>query len=162
MKIFLCLLLLTITGFTQQSVEGPRSPVGQPIAQRPVPPPGVEVPANDRAALEAGLARLKNVTEKLRDNPLLPDVLIYSEAVRYALQYNEFFKPEEIAKARLLLQHGEERARQLMEVKAPWTTATGLVVRGYVSKIDKSIQPYGLVIPPSYTPDAPRRWRLDA
>jgi predicted peptidase len=162
MKIFLCLLLLTITAFTQQSVDGPRNTAGQPVAQRPVPPPGVEVPANDRAALEAGLARLKTVTEKLRDNPLLPDVLIYSEAVRYALQYNEFFKPEEIAKARLLLQHGEERARQLMEVKAPWTTATGLIVRGYVSKIDKSIQPYGLVIPPSYTPDAPRRWRLDA
>ena len=43
--------------------------------------------------------------------------------------------------------------------RAPWTTATGLVVRGYVSKIDKSVQPYGLVIPASFTPD--RKWRLD-
>src|SRR4030095_6195704 len=45
--------------------------------------------------------------------------------------------------------------------KAPWTTATGLVVRGYVSKIDKSVQPYGLVMPASYSPTAAHRWRLD-
>ena len=36
------------------------------------------------------------------------------------------------------------------------------MVRGYVSKIDKSVQPYGLVVPPSYSPTAPHRWRLDA
>ena len=36
------------------------------------------------------------------------------------------------------------------------------MVRGYVSKIDKSIQPYGLVVPPSYSPAAPHRWRVDA
>ena len=48
------------------------------------------------------------------------------------------------------------------EGRAPWTTATGLVVRGYISKIDHSVQPYGLVIPPSYSPTAPHRWRLDA
>ena len=39
---------------------------------------------------------------------------------------------------------------------------TGLVVRGYVSKIDKTVQPYGLVIPESYSPALPRKWRLDA
>src|SRR5581483_1131443 len=42
-----------------------------------------------------------------------------------------------------------------------WTTATGLVVRGYISKIDQSVQPYGLVIPASYSLNLPRRWRLD-
>ena len=30
----------------------------------------------------------------------------------------------------------------------PWLTATGAVVRGYRSRIDGSVQPYGLVIPP--------------
>jgi hypothetical protein len=35
-------------------------------------------------------------------------------------------------------------------------------VRGYISKIDRSVQPYGLVVPPSYSPTAPHRWRLDA
>src|SRR5262249_35427770 len=43
----------------------------------------------------------------------------------------------------------------------PWTTATGLVARGYVSKIDESVQPYGLVVPASYQPGLPFRYRLD-
>jgi hypothetical protein len=121
----------------------------------------VEVAAADRQELESGLERLKTATAKLKGNPLLPDVLIYQEAVRYAVQYNEFFKPEEVAKAKVLLKEGEERARLLAEGQAPWTTATGLVVRGYMSKIDKSVQPYGLVMPASYSPNVPHRWRLD-
>ena len=129
---------------------------------KPIPAVGIEVPAADRAELQAGLAHLRASIDKLKSGPLLPDVLIYHEAVRYALQYNEFFKPAEIAAAKTLLQQGETRAAQLAEGQAPWTTATGLVVRGYVSKIDKSVQPYGLVVPPSYSPTAPHRWRLDA
>jgi poly(3-hydroxybutyrate) depolymerase len=129
---------------------------------KPVPAVGIEVPAADRAELQAGLAHLRASIDKLKSGPLLPDVLIYHEAVRYALQYNEFFKPAEIAAAKTLLQQGETRAAQLAEGQAPWTTATGLVVRGYVSKIDKSVQPYGLVVPPSYSPTAPHRWRVDA
>src|SRR5689334_8492820 len=95
-------------------------PAAPPV--KPVPPAGVAVPAADRAELEAGLARLRTATEKLKANPLLPDVLIYQEAVRYALEYDEFFNPNEIGKAKLLLQHGEERAGQLAEGKSPWTT----------------------------------------
>lgn len=126
---------------------------------RPVPPPGVEVPAKDRADLQAGLRRLGQSIEKLRGISLVADVQIFHDAVRYALTYNEFFKPEEIARGRELLRQGQERADQLAEGRTPWTTATGLVVRGYVSKIDKSVQPYGLVVPAGYTPD--RKWRLD-
>src|SRR6478609_1107245 len=128
---------------------------------KPVPAVGIEVPAADRAELQAGLAHLRASIDKLKSGPLLPDVLIYHEAVRYALQYNEFFKPGEIAAAKTLLQQGETRAAQLARGQAPWTTATGLVVRGYVSKIDQSVQPYGLVVPASYSPTAPHRWRLD-
>ena len=130
-------------------------PLACALAQPPiksVPPAGVEIAPADRAELQAGLDRLRASTAKLSKNPLLPDVLIYQEAVRYALQYNEFFKADEVAKARVLLQHGEQRAADLAEGRAPWTTATGLVVRGYISKIDHSVQPYGLVVPPSYSP----------
>jgi dienelactone hydrolase len=152
MKCLVCMLSIAAAALAQP----PSAPV------RPVPPAGVAVPTADRSELEAGLARLRAATGKLKANPLIPDVLIYQEALRYALEYNEFFNANEIGKARLLLQHGEERAAQLAEGKSPWTTATGLVVRGYVSRLDQSIQPYGLVIPPSYSPNAPHRWRLDA
>ena len=46
------------------------------------------------------------------------------------------------------LAKGIERARQLKQGQAPWLGAGG--VRAYVSKIDGSVQPYGLVVPPSY------------
>src|SRR6059036_3915512 len=100
----LCCLSLILTAAIAQP---PAAPV------KPIPPAGVAVPAPDRAELESGLARLRAATEKLKANPLLPDVLIYQEAVRYALEYNEFFNANEIAKAKMLLQHGEERAGQL-------------------------------------------------
>ena len=135
------------------------------LAQTPpkqAPPPGIEVSAQDRAELQSSLDHLRASIARLKSNPLLPDVLIYQEAVRFALEDNEFYKPDEIAKARTLLKQGEERAAQLAAGQSPWTTATGLVVRGYISKIDRSVQPYGLVVPPSYSPRADHRWRLDA
>src|SRR5436305_532504 len=105
------------------SIAALAQPARTPI--KPVPPLGVEVPAPDRAELEAGLERLKAATGKLKGNPLLPDVLIYQEAVRFALQYNEFFKPDEIGKAKVLLQKGEERVRLRAEGQAPWRAAPG-------------------------------------
>src|SRR5512140_1967398 len=75
-----------------------------------LPPAGLPVSDADRAALTAGLDRLTAATGRLGANPLLPDVLIFREAVRYALAYNEFFKPDDVAKARELLRQGEARA----------------------------------------------------
>src|SRR5882724_6449421 len=86
---------------------------------KPVPPPGVIVPAADRAALEAGLSRLGRSVEEIRNNPLAPDVIIFHNAVRYALQYDEFFKTEEIARAKELLRQGQERADSLAGGSAP-------------------------------------------
>src|SRR5262245_9651137 len=120
-------LLLTIATIASAQGRGSRP-------TPPIPAPGIEVPAADRAELEAGLKQLQASTEKLKSTPLLPDVLIYQQAVRYALQYNEFLKPEEIGKARKLLEEGRQRADQLALGQAPWTTATGLVVRGYISR----------------------------
>ena len=133
-----------------------------PAQDRPVPPPGVAVSDNDRKDLESGLKRLSESIQSLGKNALLPDVLIFREAVRYALTYNEFFDAPDIPKAKALLVEGQKRADQLLRGEAPWTKATGLVVRGYVSKIDGSIQPYGLVVPPSYDSHLPRKWRVDA
>ena len=134
---------------------------------KPVPPPGIEVSTDDRQALEAGLKSIDAAIGELRGkndpkiNNLLPDVLIYSKAVHWALEHDEFFKVEEIAKAKHLLNEGQKRADQLKAGQCLWATQKGLVVRGYVSKIDGSIQPYGLVIPPSYSTDTPGRYRLD-
>jgi pimeloyl-ACP methyl ester carboxylesterase len=74
-------------------------------------------------------------------------VEIFHKAVDWALRYDEFMAPREIAYARTLLKKGHERSTQLRARQTPWLDATGLIVRGYRSKIDGSIQPYGLVVP---------------
>jgi len=131
------------------------------LGQRPIPPAGITLTPEQKAPLEAGLKSLSAKIDRLRGSALLPDVLIFREAVRYALEYNEFFRADELDKARQLLRTGDERAEALLNGAAPWTTATGLVPRGYISKIDRSVQPYGLYLPASFSPALARRWRLD-
>jgi hypothetical protein len=138
-----------------------------PAKVRQVPPPGIEVPANRKKALEVRVDDLGKRIDALaaRREPkldaLLPDVRIYHKAARDALKYNEFFNVKDIDKADALLEEGLKRAVQLAEGRAPWTTEDGLVVRGYVSRIDGSVQPYGLVIPESYAPKGKEKYRLD-
>ncbi len=152
------------------------------------PPPGVVVPAEVKAELTAGAAALGKEIEALRTSlasqpallALLPDVQIYHTAVRYALEDDIFTSTNQFNSARALLKTGSERAKHLAAGTAPWNTKVGLlalkkelegkaktpatlthvpVVRGYVSKIDGSVQPYGLKVPVTYLTgdDKPRR-----
>jgi hypothetical protein len=136
---------------------------------RRIPPMGIKLSEEDRTWLSFETAWLEyeiaNLGLTLKKRPdlldLLPDVQIYHKAVRYALKYGEFFNAGELATARKLLEEGRERAAFLRKGSAPWATATGLVVRGYRSRIDGSIQPYGLVVPASYRAGTATRHRLD-
>jgi hypothetical protein len=127
-----------------------------------IPPPGVAVSEADQRQLRAGLSRLATRMGTYATNPHIADVKIFHKAVQYALEGNEFFTAEDVFRGKELLRMGNERMSSLERGDAPWTRATGLVVRGYVSKIDGSVQPYGLVVPDSYTPDRPHKWRVDA
>jgi hypothetical protein len=145
--------------------DGPAD--NQPTSVRRVPKLGVEVPAEVRAELEAGLKSLDAKIDAIRwrKDPkmvkLLPDVEIYRKAVRDALDYQEFFDAKEFAIARKLLEQGHDRAVGLEIGNPAWTRAKGLVVRGYRSKIDGSVQPVGLVIPDTYDGNLPGRYRTD-
>ena len=144
-------------------------PVDNTIEQvRPVPKPGIEVPAAVRQALVTEIDSLRGEIATLAAKPrsdvqaALPDIEVFVRAVADALQYNEFFAPEEFDKARALLAEARRRADHLLSAEgAPWTRQRGLVPRAYRSKIDGSIQPFGLVIPESYTFEGKDRYRLD-
>lgn len=171
----------------------------QPNPKKLNPPPGVVVPAAVKAELTAGAAALGKEIEALRTSlagkpallALLPDVQVYHNAVRYALEDDIFTSTNQFNSARALLKQGSERAKRLAAGNAPWNTKAGLlevkramevaaaeaaakkkppqpapaplthvpVVRGYVSKIDGSVQPYGLKVPVTYLTgdDMPRR-----
>jgi dienelactone hydrolase len=128
-----------------------------PPAKR-LPPAGLAISAADRAELTAGTAKLRAeidaLTRDLATTPTLatylPDIEIYHKAVDWALRYDEFFAPKEVATARHLLAEGRARAADLRQGRAPWLEATGLVVRGYRSKLDGSVQPYGLFVPATW------------
>jgi pimeloyl-ACP methyl ester carboxylesterase len=161
------LLLAASLGLSAHA-DGPSD--NQADRVRRIPPPGISVDTADRAELGITLQRLADEIASLRASlekkpglrELLPDVQIFQKAVRYALQHDEFFSTNEIPLAKALLNEGLERAQALRDGQAPWNTATGLVVRGYLSKIDGSVQPYGLVIPSSFHPGTTHRFRLDA
>jgi dienelactone hydrolase len=145
--------------------DGPADNI--PANVRRIPKLGIDVPADRKAKLELGLKDLGAKIEALRNHKdaktldLVTDVEIFDKAVHDALVYHEFFDPKELDFADKALATGLERAEQLAGGQSPWTTATGLVVRGYVSKIDGSVQPYGLVVPESYSNKGPGRFRCD-
>lgn len=147
--------------------DGPADNV--PDKVRRVPPAGVAVPDDLRRELEEGVVKLDASLAAARTNlakrpellSRLPDVAIFHKAVDWALRYDEFFRTNEFAAARQQLETATERLQALQGGSAPWTRTNGLVVGGYVSRIDGSVQPYGLVVPRSWKPDSGRRWRLD-
>lgn len=153
--------------FAVALADGPNDNL--PDKVRPIPPPGIKITPADRAELEHGAGELREqiaqLRAALRSKPalleLLPDVEIYHRAVVMALRDNSFFNPREIAAARRLLRDGHERGRLLLAGTPTWVAATGLVARGYVSRIDGSVQPYGLVVPTTYHRDTPHAHRLD-
>ena len=147
--------------------DGPADNVADKV--RPVPPPGLTVPDDVRRDLESGVAAfgkdLEALGRELGEKPALkariPDAAIFHKAVDWALRQGEFFKTNEFKAATEQLRIGRERVAALRAGTIPWAGATGPTVRGYVSRIDGSIQPYGLVVPASWRPDSGRRWRLD-
>ena len=152
----LATLALTLSLATSFTASLARAQTPPPPAKR-LPPAGISISAKDRtelttatAALAAEISTLRADLTTTHQTPLLallPDVEIFYKAVDWALRYDEFFAPKEIATARHLLALGRERAAHLRAGRTPWLDATGLVVRGYRSKLDDSIQPYGLVVP---------------
>jgi dienelactone hydrolase len=127
---------------------------------RPIPPPGIEIPAADRAEIEAGVKKLGEEIAKLRESAKtnaviereLPNVEIFHKSADWAVRYNEMFEPKHIALAKDHVLQGLDRAAALAKGQTPWNTATGLVARGYRSAIDGSVQPYGLLVPDTFKP----------
>ena len=161
------ILVFCVVPIQRSSVQADGLRDNQVENVRPIPPLGVEVPEGTRRELGAGLEKLANriaELERLDDlqtRLLLPDVEVFHKAVHDALVYGEFFHEREFEYASRLLEEGHARATALLRGDVPWAGDVGLVVRGYRSRIDHSVQPYGLVVPASYVPGGAHRHRLD-
>ena len=152
------LLLLSLFAAAAMA-DGPKDNV--PAAVRPIPPTdkAVALPEADKASLAKELGELRAAIDAAAKaqakNPrleeFLPDLEIFHKAVDWAVRYGEFFNKTEFKSAHDLIAEGKARAASFQKGETPWTRQTGLVVRGYRSKIDGSVQPYGMVIPDNYS-----------
>ncbi len=127
--------------------------------QEKVFPPSADQKAEIHKKLAELSARIAALGDKT-DPALLADVRIYQKGVDYILRFpEEFFGENYVADTITALDTGIGRSIELENGTSSWTRKTGNVVRGFVSRIDGSAQPYGLTIPASY--DGKRPMRLD-
>ena len=126
----------------------------QAASVRPVPPPGISIDSEVRTSLQQELLALKDQIGELRKSKsaiiqrYLPDVEVFARAVELALNEDGFFEARDVQSAKLVLREGHQRASELKSEKSPWTSTMDgkhQTVRGYRSKLDGTVQPYGVV-----------------
>lgn len=98
-------------------------------------------------------SRLKALAAKHIDATLLADVDVYRKAAEWILRYpEEFYTKAYAANTVAALNKGLARAQELeSSAGASWPKQKGRLVRAYISPVDGSVQPYGLIIPESYS-----------
>ena len=132
----------------------------QTPSQAPPPQPPT---ADEQREMRRKLGELSDRVTALRskaDAALLADVEIYRKAAEYILKFpEEFTSHDYVTNTLRVLDTGLQRAGELETGSPSWPKRKGHVVRAYVSRLDGSIQPYGLTIPSSY--DGRKPVRLD-
>lgn len=151
-------------------VLGIAGTVGNPfvLAQAPV-----ELPSGDRRTIESELDNLNRALQLLREREpsgkavdLVADVAVFPKGIEWALRYGTEARPaddkQKIAAAMKTLvdkalSRGRQRVERLQAGKPVWSDKRGRLVRGYVSAVDGSVQPYGIIVPKNYDPAKPTR-----
>jgi pimeloyl-ACP methyl ester carboxylesterase len=118
----------------------------------------------ERGQIERGLKELKERLAELRQKSRtladhLADAEVYARGVTWALRYDETLTPTDGVALRRALERGKQRVAALEAGKQPWTQKKGKIARAFVSAVDGSVQPYGVVVPPGY--DGSKAMRLD-
>jgi poly(3-hydroxybutyrate) depolymerase len=114
--------------------------------------------AEEAQQFDRDLARLGERLRALQGRPdPAADAEAFRKAVVWALRYEPKLDPADLALVRKGLARATERADALAAGEVPWAGRKGKVVRGYVSAVDESVQPFGLVIPAGYDPAKPAR-----
>ncbi len=86
-----------------------------------------------------------------------PDAAIFAKGVAWALRYDRDFKAADVKLLEAAVRRGSERMQALASGQHHWTTRRGKLALGYRSKIDQSVQPYGVIVPKTYDPERPIR-----
>ncbi|MDQ6665977.1 MAG: prolyl oligopeptidase family serine peptidase [Acidobacteriota bacterium] len=128
------------------------------------PGPAYQPTQSERRQIQAKIAELglnlNALAKSGADADLLADVAIYRKAAEWIMRYeDEFFSKAYLANTAAALETGLGRAKELSAGQPSWPRRKGRLTRAYRSRVDGSLQPYGLLIPESY--DGSKPGRLD-
>jgi hypothetical protein len=89
------------------------------------------------------------------------DVDVYLKAAEWIVRHGEWFQKDSGKQTLTVLAAGLERAKAAADGRTPWRDVRGRpVVRGYVSRVDGSVQPFAVTLPEGYG-ERGKLWRLD-
>jgi len=163
-------VVMALVAATRGMADGPGD--NMPGSVRPIPPVGIDLDeATQRRLLAAAETLGRDVAACGQASSAdAAEVLVFARAVRLAVEDRFLYSDKEVEQAERLLDRGRERLAALREgvtgarlLTTGGTSADGprLAVGGFRSRIDGSVQPYGLVVPAGMAAGDARPRRLD-
>lgn len=139
-------LIFTTASHAQLRADGATASFQGKLPPKPV----ADLTAEQQSTLERELADATAAFQAVKKHAHAADADIFLKAVRYALEFHEWYdkKPEDgFKKAHEELAEATRRIEALKQNKMPWLDGPGQKVLGFYSQIDDSPQPYGVEIP---------------
>ena len=114
------------------------------------PKPVAALSVEEEAGIVARLGVLEGRFKAVRGHARAADAAIFLKAVRYALEFDEWYDKKAadgVKKAMRLLDEAEGRMESLKRDEVPWMQGAGWKVLGFFSAVDGSAQPYAVEVP---------------
>ncbi len=136
------------------------------LAQKFAPPEPVKPTEEQQGEMQTRYNKLVAALTSLQRqgvrDPYMADIEIFAKAYEWIARHGEFYDKDSIAWTVAELDRGLLRASQMARGESPWLNISGQsVIRAYRSRVDGSIQPYAVTLPPSYGTDPKKSYRLD-
>jgi len=152
MRFVYCALVLGGVWLSQGEARGQLRADGATASFRGALPPVAvaALSAEQEAGIGEHLAEVEEQFAAVRGHERSADAAIFLKAVRYALEFDEWYdkKAEDgVKKAMRLLDEAAARTAFLKRNETPWMRGAGWKVLGFYSAIDGSAQPYGVEVP---------------
>jgi pimeloyl-ACP methyl ester carboxylesterase len=94
-----------------------------------------------------------------RETAAWADTAIFTKGLSWALRYDREFSAAHVHLLEKAVRRASTRLAALANrnEKPSWNARRGKLALGYMSKVDGSVQPYGVIVPKSYNPQVPIR-----
>ena len=122
-------------------------------------PAATPLTAEQRQQFEASLQQLQTKLTELQSHPapLVADAALFVKGLEWALKYDRDFTPADLATLEKAIQRAQERAAAIASGQTAWLQRRGKIALAYVSAVDGSVQPYGVIVPRNYDGEKPIR-----